>query len=365
MKEHISTIQLAALLYNAIVPTAILVVPNVVITHSHQDAWASILGATAIGVGLAFFLGMIVKANPGTSFPAWMKKRFGRFAGIAVGLLLTQYYISISSVILEEFTNILTDQILIESPSYVLMAVIMAIACYAVYMGIEVIARVNGVVTTITVVAYCISFFMFVNLIDLRQLQPVLNHSLSKISYGGLLPFGWISEIAILLILAPYLKNSATAGKAAVWGTVFAGFHLAITVTLCITVFGPHLPVQFRYPSFTMIEVIKLGTTLERLDILFVSFWLCTIYIKMFLFLFGAYHCLTETLGLKRSRPLLLALGLTIVMTAAVSLQDEGEFDMLSQHVTPYELFNLNVILPLIIGLGLLVTRKQSLKRGS
>lgn len=365
MKQNISTLQMIALLYNAIVPTAILVIPNVVMTHSEQDAWISILGAIAVGMVLAVILGSISAKNPGMPFPSLISSRFGRIAGVVAGLILTEYYISITAVILEEFTNILTDQILLETPSLVMMILIMTVVCYAVHQGIEVIARITGVVTTITITIYSLSFLMFINMIDIHQFQPVLNHSFTKIAYGGLLPMGWISEIAIVLILAPYLKNSRMAGKAALWGTVLAGFHLAITVALGIAVFGPDLPEQFRYPSFTMIEVVRLGTALERLDIIFVAFWISTIYIKLSLFLFGAFHCLTDTLKVKPSRPLLFALALFIIMTAAISFKDQGTFDMQNQHVTPYELLFTNVVLPLLIWAGLMVFRKHTPKRGN
>lgn len=364
MKQHISTPQMAFLLYNAIVPTAILVVPNVVLSHSHQDSWISLLESLVLGLGIAAMVGFLASKNPGLPFPAWMRSRFGLVAGTIIGVLLTQYYISISSVILGEFTNILTDQILLDTPAPVLKALIMAVTCFAVFHGIEVIARVNAIVTCITLTAYTLSFLMFINLIDLQQFQPVMDHKASEIAYGGLLPLGWLSEIALVLVLASYLKKPQGATKAAIWSVTLSGTHLIITVMLCISVFGPNLPEQFRYPSFSMIEIIKLGATLERIDILFVSFWLCTIYTKMMLFLFGAYHCLVTTFNLRPSKPLLLSLALVILLTSTVSMKEQANFDRNSQHVTPYELIAINVLLPAFVGIGLLLVRKRPQKGG-
>ncbi|MNN77052.1 Spore germination protein [compost metagenome] len=114
-----------------------------------------------------------------------------------------------------------------------------------------------------------------------------------------------------------------------------------------------------------MIEIIKLGTTLERLDMLFVSFWVCTIYIKMTLFLFGAFHCLTETFRIKSSKSVLLGLNLVIMMTAFVSFHDETVFDNQTQHITPYELLAINVGLPLLLVVALLIRKKAPRKRRS
>ncbi|MNV93318.1 Spore germination protein [compost metagenome] len=94
-----------------------------------------------------------------------------------------------------------------------LMFLILLVACFAANSGIEVIARVNGVVTTITIVTYTTSFFMFIGLIDMSQLKPFLTNGISHIAYGGLLPLGWLSESAIILLPVPLLKNNAKAGQ--------------------------------------------------------------------------------------------------------------------------------------------------------
>ncbi|RAV06483.1 endospore germination permease [Paenibacillus sp. YN15] len=366
MKERISVWQLSTLIYATIIPTAILVVPSVVMAHSKQDAWISILAATILGTGIAWLTGSLAKRVSGQfSFLGWLSRRLGKWAAVIVGLGLTSYYISISATILQEFTNILSDQILFETPDWVIMVIILSVCGYAVYGGIEVIARVNGVVTTISIITYCISLTLFFNLIEPHQLMPIMDTPLPHVAYGGLLPLGWLSEVALVLLLAPYLHSKKGIVKAAVGGTVAAGFHLTLTVALCLILFGPIMPQQFRYPTFSMIEIIKLGTTLERLDILFVSFWVCTIYIKMALFLFGAFHCLTETFVIKPSKPVLLGLSLVIMMTAFVSFHDETAFDNQMQHVTPYELLGFNVVLPLLLAAALLVRKKAPRKRRS
>lgn len=366
MKERISVWQLGALIYATIIPTAILVVPSVVMAHSKQDAWISITAATVLGVGIAWLTGTIAMRVPQQfSFLGWISQRLGKWIAVLIGLLLSLYYISISSIILQEFTNILSDQILFETPGWVIMAIILSVCSYAVYGGIEVIARVNGVVTTIAIITYCISLLLFVNLIEPSQLRPVMTNPMNHIAYGGLLPLGWMSETALVLLLGPFLQSKKNIAKAAMGGTLAAGFHLTITVALCLILFGPIMPQQFRYPTFSMIEIIKLGTTLERLDILFVSFWVSTIYIKMALFLFGAFHCLTETFTIKPSKSVLLGLNLVIMMTAFVSFHDETVFDNQMQHITPYELLGMNLVLPLILVVALFIRKKVYRKRRS
>lgn len=361
MKERISVWQLTALIYTTIIPTAILVVPSVAMSHSKQDAWISILGATILGAGIAWLTGSIAMRIPAKlSFLGFISSRLGRAAAVIVGLLLTIYYISTSSIILQEFTNILSDQILFITPDPLIMIIILSVCYYAVMEGIEVVARVNGIVTTVSIITYCISLLMFINLIEPYQLQPVMSNSLPHIAHGGLLPLGWMSEAALILILGPYVKAKDGIRKATIGGTVAAGFHLMITVALCLILFGPVLPQQFRYPTFSMIEIIKLGTTLERVDILFVSFWVCTIYIKMSVFLFGAFHCLTETFRIKPTKILLLGLCLVILMTSITSFNDESIFDNQNQHVTPYDLLGMNLILPLVLAGGLWIARRKA-----
>jgi spore germination protein KB len=362
MKQTISNFQATLILYTTIVPTAIQTIPSVVMTYSRQDAWIAIIASTLVGVCLALLIGTLARCNPGISLQAWIGEQFGRTAGTLAGLLLAFYYITISSVILKEFSGILLNQILPNTPPYIVMGIIVFVAGYAIVSGIEVIARVNVIVSVVSLIPYLISLALFADLIHFGHLFPMLQHKPATIAYSGLLPSGWFSEIAILLILSPYLQKRESARKVAVWGVVLSGLHLGVTVILAILVFGPDLPQLYQYPSFSMIEVIRIGTVLERIDILFEGFWICTIYLKMALFLFGAYECLLHALRLKPSRPVLGVLLLWIMLTSLFAYRDQMEFGRLNQLGTPYELLAFNVLLPLLMGLGLLIRKKRKSK---
>lgn len=363
MKQKISSFQAVALIYSTIVPTAVLVVPGVVIHHSREDAWISIVLATLFCACSVLFYGSMLRRNPDKPFVAWIGERLGRTTGIIVGLLLTLYYISIGAVILEEFSNFLNDQVLLQTPSIFIMIVIMAVTGYAVSQGVEVISRMNLIVTGVAVVVYGASFFMFSNIMKPHLLQPMLSNSFAHIAYGSVLPISWISESAFVLILAPHIERPAHAGKLAAWAILLAGFHLTITVLLAIAVLGPDLPQVFQYPSFNLIEVLKIGNFLERIDILFVSFWICTIYIKMSVFLFGAFHCLTHTFRLRPAKPLIWALCLLIMVTALFSYREESVFNYQNQAVTPIGLIMMNVALPLVLWICLRLREGKAWKK--
>lgn len=137
------------------------------------------------------------------------------------------------------------------------------------------------------------------------------------------MPTGLFSEIAYLLILLPFLQDRSKAGKIALAGVLMSGLHVGVTIVLTILVYGPGLPPLYQYPSFSMIEVIQIGHFMERIDILFVAFWICTIYVKIAVFLFGAYHCFTEAFRLRPSRPILGILLLWILLTSSFAFQGD------------------------------------------
>lgn len=359
MKQKMSSFQAGLLLYTTVVPTAILITPSVVMAYARQDAWMSIAGAMFAALCFAVLIGVMVRLNPGLTFQAWIGQRLGRTAAFAVGLPLGLYYLSISSVILQDFATIMSHQILPQTPHSIVMTLILFVAGYAVWSGIEVIARSNAVVTVIAWIPYGFSLILFSRIIRPEHLLPMLQQHPAAIAYGGILPLSWYSEVAVLLILAPFLQHRHKAAKIAVWGVVLSGFHLLITVLLALFVFGPELPQRFQYPSFSMIEVLRFGTVMERIDILFVAFWICTVYIKISVFLFGTYHCFLETFRLRSSRVLLGGLLAVVMLTSLTAYRDEVRFIQMNRLAIPYEHLAFNVGLPLLIGLGLMVRRKN------
>ncbi|WP_036746863.1 GerAB/ArcD/ProY family transporter [Paenibacillus sp. UNC451MF] len=365
MIQKISSLQGILLVMSSIIPTAILTVPNIVVQFTNQDSWISIAIASFVGIGVAFVIGLICRQNSTMPFVDWLSQRLGTKVGMGIGILLTYYYFNTTLIIIREFVNFLAENVLTKTPIYVLLIVTMAVVMYAVGSGIEVIARINMIVFILSVAFLFITAILLIKDVHPKFLFPVWDHSFSKIVQGSFIPFSWLSEVSILLLIAPFLTHSAEAGKVGMWGIIFTGAELGLIVVAAVTLFGPRLVSLMAYPTFNVIGIIQLGSFMERIDILFISIWICLMYIKISIFMFGAFHCFIRTCRIRNEKPFLFSVGLFALLSTYYFWPKSSNFMYFTKYpLAPY-LVTFNVLLPLLIWLCLCVFKPKAMGGGT
>ncbi|PWW08286.1 spore germination protein KB [Paenibacillus cellulosilyticus] len=365
MKPEISTLQTVAIVINTITPTALLSIPSVTIGFAANDAWISVLIAAVAGVIIAITIAAICKTNPGFLFIEWMENRFGRIVGMVVGLLLGVYYFNSFCMIVRQFANFIADMVLDETPIVMLIAVMVGVAAFSIAHGIEAVARSAALVMFMVILVIPVSVGLNFDDINLKKLLPFFDAGTSRIGLAAISPIGWLSEISILLILQPYMKNPKSVMKAGIIGSLGSAAQLLIVTVMAVSVFGSEVVRMMSYPLFNMVGIVEVGKFLERIEIYTVSVWGMTMYVKMSVFLFASVHCITYTFRLKSIRHTLFSISLLAIVTTIVTWTrnlELGRFVIVDS--IPF-LSMFNIILPLCIGFCLLVTRGNNSKKGA
>ncbi|WP_372636834.1 endospore germination permease [Cohnella sp.] len=362
--EKIGSIQAAVLISMAITPTAAIVIPTVSIGASGQDAWLSVLAAWPLGIGFALLYGSLSRMNPGVSFFSWLDSRLGRAVSVIAGLLLAQYYLSVASVTIRELVNFLSNELLQKTPVAVLSAVPILIAVYAASGGIEVIARISALVYVGMIMFLALGIGLELNQMQPQFLFPIGDAPLPRLVESGLPSVGWLSEASLLFILAPYLSKPRRSTAIAIAGVSLAAVQLSLIVLLVLLQFGPELPGIMAYPAFAAAEIIKYGSFVERVDLIFICVWVATVYVKLCIFVFGTVHCFTHSLRIKAAKPFLWTISLLIFLHSLYSWSDEATFLHYQKSVSTAFLITCNVIVPALLWLGLKIKRRPPASAG-
>ncbi|OXM85280.1 GerAB/ArcD/ProY family transporter [Paenibacillus rigui] len=356
MIQKISSTQGVLLIISTIVPTAVLSIPNSTVRFTDQDAWISILMATVVSMLLIFLICGANNYGRYATFFEWLEGSFGRYVRIVVGLLLTYYYFTVSCVILREFTNFIRENFLLYTPVYVVLAVGLTVTLYAVRQGIEVIARINTFIFALSAAIFVVYILLLTKQFHPSFLLPIGDHPFYRLAQGSAVPFSWLSEGAILLLLAPFLESPEKARMVGLIGIGASGLILTAFVIVTITVFGSRLIQMMVYPTFEVIGIIKVSSLLERLDILFITFWIGSMYVKISLFLFATFHSFVHTFRIRYDKPFLIILGLICALTTLYAWPKAAQLMEFNNYASVPLLVFFNVLLPV----GLWISHKLS-----
>lgn len=347
MNGKIGTAQAAMLVINTILPTATVVLPVIISNYAEQDAPLSIMLATLAGLIVAAIVGTVIRLNKGAPFIPWVGEKSSPAAAVILGLLLTHFYLDTTSAILREFVNFIKDNVLLNTPVTVTVILIVVITIYMVRQGIESIARVNTIVMLLYVFFVPLFLFGLIQEMDVHQLLPMFDHSLAALTLASITPTTWMSEVAVLLFLAPYLRFPQKAWLAGGTGLLFVSLLMMFSLVTALMVFGPEFIKLNAYPGFSAAGVVHFGKFFEKLDILFISYWVMSIYLKFAIFLFVTVECFKQTFRVSSSRPFIGALGLVIALECLFTWQDMDKLNLYNKEGRFVTFFLFNVLVPL------------------
>ncbi|WP_141504129.1 GerAB/ArcD/ProY family transporter [Paenibacillus luteus] len=320
MKQRISSLQAIAIVVNAIVPSSILFIPSYVIQISKQDGWITVLLALAAGLLFAYAIGSVARHNDRSSLMAWLESSFGRLVSSVIGLLLCAYYFITAATMIRQFANYMSEQIMMNTPLFMLVGIIVLVSVYMVSQGIEAMGRVHFIVLVFVLVFVAINIVLLWGQYDFKQFLPILDIAPVRHIPAGIMPLGWLSEIAtLLLLLVPFLENKASAIRIAVWGTLLAGIMITLITAVTIAVFGTKIIGALAYPAFAAIGTVEIGQFVERVDVLLLSAWTASMFAKVSVFLFGFFHVLSHTFRMKSHLSLYVAGSALVIATAMYS----------------------------------------------
>ncbi len=344
--------QAIALMLSLILPTAILVVPAVVVSGARQDAWLSLLTATLLGLVIAWLVVSLSQRFPGKTLCEYVEDVLGKVLGKIVCLsYIWLFFLYAGSGAVREFSYFLVSALMPETPMVVFSISVVTVAAYAVRNGLEVLCRFNWLFIPVT--GLLVIVFMLSTL-DMQpaNLLPVFDTGfLLPVLKSSVVPSMWLGEIVLLAMLIPYLNKPQGARRVAMLSVLLSGVLLTVSVLEAILIFGPNYTSNWVFPIYNVIRIISIANFLERLESVVVVFWVLGGIVKIGVFYYAAVLGSAQCLGLRDYRPLVLPVGVLLV-TFAKFLHGQNITDMLYYivHVqVPFMLLVFEVGLPLLL----------------
>lgn len=359
-KVKITHLQASFLIVSTIFPTAVLTVPKAVGKYSMQSAWLSILIATVLAFFTTYMMATVCKWHQGQTIFQVVEKLIGGKASKALGIMLSFYYFSVFFYVLYQFSDFMTSSVMPETPSVVFQIMLVLQIIYALHLGIEVMARANAIIIFFALAAFALSMLFILKKLEWQHMLPLTEVPFSRVLLGAYCPFAWLSEAAIIWLLAPYLKHTDTVRKTALFGVLITGVLLFITILGTLLVYSANYIAFLKYPTFNVFREIDVAGVFQRIDVLFIAIWIGTMMMKAALFMFGAVYCLCEPFQVNQRGFILLPIALLGVMYATSSWRNTQHLDDYSTYTFPIFSLFFNILLPFILFLIVLLRRSRT-----
>jgi spore germination protein KB len=339
--------------------TAILYTPARAAALAGPDSWFAVsLGDVFYGLLVLLVAVALGKRFPAQVFTEYLPEILGKVTGKLLAAVYALIFIQLGSAMLNEGSTFIQLALLSLTPPVVLDTVLVVMAIYGAYLGIEVIARENGMVLPLWVLMVVLLIALAAREMNFSNLKPVLENGLLPVLRASLFHSGWRGEVFIMLMLYPYLNQKHEALKT---GLLWLGSVIilaGVVHAVIVGVLGAPVVAHLIYPFEVLVGYISVGNFLERMEIVTGVFLIAAFIIKLAVFCHSAGVAVASTLGLKNYRITLIPIALIMIVLSRVLY---GTYLKLSNYLFypwPIESLIVELAIPALILLVAVIRKK-------
>lgn len=357
--NRISGRQMFRLLTYDILGIGTLLLPSALAGNSEKGGMLSVLLGILAGVCYSVLIGWLVGCmREGESYPSFLKRCFGSFAGKAAVLFYALYYLCLGGYASYIFGHLIITELLKGQSFYWILAGILLLAIYGAAHGIEGRARVYEILFWFLLAPLFIMLILAAQDIQTGRLFPLYAGSAGELAAGSGFSFVMFSLGGMSLFLTPFAKNKREIGVSLTKAVLFSGIVMFALYALLQGMFGTKSMRTLEYPAVTLMSMVRIpGGFFQRQDALMVGIWFFTVFALIGSSLFYAAENLKELSNGKKENIWIAVAAIAFYGIAVASYRSSDVTERIRE-LFLFAATPLAVLIPFLAGLLLLFRGK-------
>ena len=303
MKVQISNGMFLALIINMIYAKAIGVTQGSMAREVGGDIWISTLIATIQGAVIMFLVIYVIRRMPEGDLIDQSERLLGKWFGKFVAFITFLFFLAAYGPVMSTFVFHLKDYFLPEAPTLLFIISACLLGTYAIYFGIEVIARM-ALIGVFSIIALNILLMLgTLPEFDIRELRPTFQMGFTKTVWASRHHnTDWAMSTIMAGIILPMVGDKKTWGKIGFAGIAYGMVFVIMWPILEAGVLTPESAAQYIVSCMQMARSAQIGYFVHRYEMIMIAFFALSILTQIMMSLLCASVAMQKILGLKDYR---------------------------------------------------------------
>ncbi|WP_138418196.1 GerAB/ArcD/ProY family transporter [Aquibacillus sediminis] len=311
MKIKITNGMYMALIINMVYAKSIGVTQGSIARDVGSDMWISTIIATVSAMLLILLTVMIIRRMPKADIFDQSKAMLGPWVGKLICLVIFIFFTLSFGPIMVTFVFHLKDFFLPEAPLFLFVFIAVLVGGFAIYFGIEVIARMALIGVFSILLLNGLLILGALEDFDVRELLPVFEFGITKPVIASRHHLAdWSIVIMMCLIILPLVDNQKEWGRSSLVGVIFSFIFIVMWPILETGVLTSQVTSQYLIACMQMARSAHLGFFLHRYEMFMIAFFGISILTQIAIALLCGSVALSKLFGLKDFRPLIIPVSL-------------------------------------------------------
>lgn len=278
--NQVSKRQVGLLLILQMFSTPILILPRMMASTVAQDGWLIPIIGGVVGYIYVLIITGLTMRFPGKTISEFGPMILGKVLGTMIVICFGLKILISTAFELRLLCEIIKQVLLPNTPTSVIMMVMLFTVSYLVGAGIEAYGRMGEILVFLVFIPLAIVFAFIVAKADYRQLLPVLQSKpwdIMRATYYVSLTF---MPLEFMLIFTGFMKEPDKAKSTCKWALSFIVSIEVIIIILTYVGIGVLEAKRNFWPVLTLVQNIQFpGAFIENQEIAMISCWILSIFV--------------------------------------------------------------------------------------
>lgn len=318
--------------------------------EAKQDVWLAIFLAMLITVPIYLVYARLLSDFPGAGLYEILITIFGTIFGRIMALPFIWFSFHIGALVIRNFTEFIELVSLPETPQFII-AICMAVLCiWAVREGIEVIGRWTSIMFPIILIAIFVVTFLFANILDFKNLKPVLYDGFRPVADTAFSVFAFpFAEVVVFTTILGKLRPGGSPYKVLLNSLWIGGAIILLVSVRSLLALGVANISILHFSSYASVRLINIGNFLQRIEVSVTMVFFFAGFVKVCACLYAAGTGVAEVLNIQSYRSMVAPIGLLMMVLSVIVYQNTNEMFEWAMKIYKYYAFPFEVALPVLI----------------
>ncbi|KLU60759.1 spore germination protein YndE [Peptococcaceae bacterium CEB3] len=355
---RISERQLVGLIIVSVLATGLIYVPSSLLANSGRDAYLTLPLSALLSLPAVWLIGSLCQRGPQTRALTLFTGLLGKPLGTLVALSYVAFFFITVLTIVAPGGSIIRTAFMPNTPMLVLVFLLMALAGYGVYLGLETLARFNAFVIPPMFSTFVVLALANYNHFNFEHLLPPLEHGMAPVLTGVVDPIGWFAQIILVLFFAPEVRHISR--RTLLTTVIINALAFEFLILIILATMGAKLPSFYEFPTLELARIATFGGSVRGYDALIMTVWVTAVSVKVALWLYAGLVLLGDIFRLRSRGSLLPPLVILLSITAYTGVGNIWEMGHYGRSIWPhFALPTFEVGIPLLLYVVSLFKRRR------
>lgn len=328
---------------------------------TQQETWLIVLFGTLVFLPTLWMYRCLIVRFPDKNLVEITIHIFGPILGRVISFFYIFFFFVLLCLNSVDMTTLCNSTMLPNTPIYVLLAICLLVAAWAVRSGLRVMTLYGKFFVIASFIIIIGSIVLLIGKFEFNNLFPVFDMPLIKYIQGihilNTIPFG---ELVVILMISPNVvmtKKETT--KYLFIGTLLGAVSFLLTVLRDILALGGTFGI-FMTPSLMAFRLIRFAEVFTRSEILFVCIFIVLLFFKITVLFYACVTTITQVFNLEKYKPLVFPLGLLVMVASLVFMANPVHHIVSGRQAAPFLWMIPEIILPTITLFVAILFKKKS-----